>query len=179
MGDPLILRLWAGRAMFFGFVFIVVFLKLLPLSSTPSAFPGPDLLVALTLAWVIRRPQQVPILSVAIVFFLSDMIFLKPPGLWTLIMLGATEFLRSNTSPSRDMPLLAELGIVTVILIASIACEQLILTIFMLPHPGLGVSLVQIVMTLIAYPVVVVGLQYGLGLRHVTPDELYATGRRL
>lgn len=179
MGDPLIFRLWIGRALFFVFVFCVMFIKLLPLDSVPGRFPGPDLLMALTFAWISRRPEHVPFLSVVIVFFLNDMIFLKPPGLWTLIVLGASEFLRSNTFLTRDMPLLAEWGVVAVVMIMAMACEQLMLVLFILPNAGLGPSLFQIFATILVYPAMVLALKYGLGLHHVTANELYDTGRRL
>lgn len=179
MDDPVAIRVWIGRGIYLAVVCAIIFFKLLPLDSTPTGFPGPDLLVAVTFAWVIRRPQQVPVLLIAIVFFVCDMIFLRPPGLWTLIMLAATEFLRANTSPTRDMPFLAEWGVVSVLIVLSVFIEQIALSIFILPHPGLGLALFQVLITLIVYPVVVGALRYGLGLHHIAPGEIYDAGRRL
>ncbi len=179
MDDPLIRRIWLGRLIYLGLAGTLMFFKLLPLDTTPGSLPGPDLLTAMTFAWIMRRPDQVPVLLIVAVFLVCDMLFLKAPGLWTLIMLGATEFLRSRTSPTSAMPFLAEWGIVAVLLLAATVAEQLALGIFLLPKPGLGVALLQVLFTLIAYPAIVAALRYGLGLRRISPGELFNVGRRL
>jgi rod shape-determining protein MreD len=179
MDDPLTLRIWLGRLIYLLIAFAIMFTKLLPLDTTPDGIPGPDLLLATTLAWVMRRPEQVPALLIVAVFLICDLLFLRPPGLLTLIVLGATEFLRARISPTREMPFAAECGIVAVILTVTAIAEQMTLSIFVLPKPGLGIALLQALLTLVVYPLIVVGLRYGLGLRRIAPGDFYDTGRRL
>ena len=62
-----------------------------------ATWPAPDLMLALTLAWVVRRPDLLPAPLIAAYFFVEDILMMRPPGLWALIVLGATEFLRRAT----------------------------------------------------------------------------------
>lgn len=179
MDDPLLRRTWLGRFAYILIALALIFIKLLPLSTTPGGLPGPDLVLAITYAWLFRRPEQIPAVSIVLVFFVFDMVFLKAPALWTLIMLGSTEFLRSRLSHHSNMPFLAEWSVVAVLLSLAILSEQLLLSVFILPRPGLGIALLQGVFTLLAYPIVVVVLRFGLGLRNIAPGEVYDTGRKL
>ena len=51
---------WPFRAAFLGVAILSLFLRLLPLSTLPSSWPGPDLLVGLAFAWVLRTPIMCP-----------------------------------------------------------------------------------------------------------------------
>src|SRR5690606_35781377 len=55
-----------GLALYVLMAFILLFLRLLPVSPGAISWPGPNLLLALTLAWVLRRPDQVPALAIAL-----------------------------------------------------------------------------------------------------------------
>jgi len=41
--------------------------RILPLSTEPGSVPGPDVVLCLTFAWVLRRPEYVPALLIAAV----------------------------------------------------------------------------------------------------------------
>lgn len=179
MDDPMAQRTWLGRFIYLGLACVIFFFRLLPLNAVPGGLPGPDLLLAMTLAWLIRRPEQVPAPLIAGVFLMADMLFLRPPGLWTLIVLGATEFVRSRSSPTRDVPLAAEMGLIAILVITATVVELIALSIFLLPKPGLGIALLQALFTLVAYPVIVAALSLGLGLRRIAPGDVYDQGRRL
>ena len=45
----------------------LIVVALLPLSPGRIGWPGPDLLTLVTFAWVLRRPEQVPVLVIAVV----------------------------------------------------------------------------------------------------------------
>lgn len=178
MGDPIALRLWAGRGIYLLIACVLVFVRLLPLDSSPGGFPAPDLLLAVTFAWVLRRPEQVPPLLIVAVFLVNDLMFLRAPGLWTLIVLLATEFLRARRGPARDLPFALEWTLVAVVLVAATLAESLILLVFVVPRVPIGVALLHGLVTLVAYPAVVAALGLGLGLRRAMPGEADATGRR-
>lgn len=179
MGDPITLRLWAGRGIYVLIACVLVFVRLLPLDSSPGGFPAPDLLLAVTLAWVMRRPEQVPPLLIVAVFLVCDLMFLRAPGLWTLIVLMTTEFLRARQGPAYDMPFPLEWALVAVLLLAATLAESLTLSLFVVPKAPIGVALLHSLVTLLVYPVVVAALRFGLGLRRAMPGEADAMGRRL
>jgi rod shape-determining protein MreD len=178
MGDPVALRLWAGRGLYLLIACLVVFVRLLPLDSSPSRFPAPDLLVAVTFAWVLRRPEQVPPLLIAAVFLVCDLLFLRPPGLWTLLMLLGSEFLRARQNPAVDLPFAVEWFLVAVVLLVAILAESLTLGLFVVPRTPIGVALLHGLLTLAVYPAVVAVLRLGLGVRRAAPGETDALGRR-
>ena len=60
--------LWMMRAVYLGLCIFVIFLHLLPLDTQPRAWAGPDLMLALTFAWTLRRAEYVPPLLVAAIF---------------------------------------------------------------------------------------------------------------
>ena len=71
----------AGSALYVAAALVIVMAGLLPLGPGWVRWTGPDLLLALTFAWVLRRPDQAPVLLVAAVFLLADLLTLRPPGL--------------------------------------------------------------------------------------------------
>lgn len=180
MVDPVTLRLWLGRGLFLAFASLIVLVRLLPLDTVPGTLPAPDILVCLTFAWVLRRPDHVPPLMIAAVFLICDMLFLRPPGLWAALMLVATEFLRAREGDlARELPFALEWAMVAGVLAAATLAEALVLTVFLVPRPPIGVALSHMLITLLSYPVIVAALWLGLGLRRAALGEVDETGRRL
>ncbi|HSG54600.1 MAG TPA: rod shape-determining protein MreD, partial [Paracoccaceae bacterium] len=64
-------RVWGMRLMYLALALALIFAKLIPLDFQPQAWAGPDLLVAFTFAWVLRRPEFVPALSIGLVVLLA------------------------------------------------------------------------------------------------------------
>jgi len=172
------LRLWAGRGIYLLVAMALLFLRLLPIGHSPSGLPGPDLLVAVTFAWLLRRPDQVPLFSIAAVFLLADMLFLRVPGLWALIMLLASEFIRRK-GVAGDVPFPAEWAAVSGVLVVSVLLEDAVLFVLMVPKVGTGVALLQMLVTIALYPAVALALRLGLGLRRIIPGETDRYGRAL
>ena len=94
MAEGVAARIWGMRGMFLALALVLIFIKLLPLDFQPRVWAGPDLLVALTFAWVLRRPEFVPALTVGLVFLLADLLFLRPPGLFAALMVLGTQTLK-------------------------------------------------------------------------------------
>lgn len=179
MADPIAFRLWTGRGIYLAVAALVIFVRLLPLDSTPGELPAPDLLLSVTAAWVLRRPAHVPVGMIALVFLTCDMLFLRPPGLWTLLVVLATEFLRSREGLARELTFPLEWALVAGVLVVATLAESLILAIFFVPSVSIGVALLHTLVTLLTYPLAVVALRFGLGLRRAAPGETDALGRRL
>ena len=110
MVDPASASRISHRLLFVAIAALILFLRLLPLTAEPVRWPGPDLILCLTFAWILRRTDYLPAYLIVIVFFVDDLLSMRPPGLWTLLALFATEFLRSREMLLRDLPFALECG---------------------------------------------------------------------
>jgi rod shape-determining protein MreD len=179
MVDTLTRQLLWHRALYLGLALLVVFLRLLPLSQGGSDWPGPDITLAVTLAWLLRRPEYVPALLIVVVVVLEDLMFQRPLGLWALIVLGATEFLRAREVGLRDLSFLLEWLTVGLLMLAMVLANRVVLGLLMVPQPTLGLALLHYLATLSAYPLVVIASHLTFGLRRAAPGEVDKFGRRL
>lgn len=178
MAEPVHSMPWRYWALFAGFVLLTLFWRLLPLSSGAS-LPGPDLVLCVVLAWVLRRPDYMPALLVAGAVLAEDLLLMRPPGLWACLVMLAAEFLRGRQPLMRELPFAMEWGFVAVVMGTIWLAERLVLGILLVPMPGLGPSLAQLATTLLAYPLVVMVSHWLLGLRKPATGEVDALGRRL
>lgn len=178
MAEAVVTRSWRYGVLFFVLAFVIVFARLLPLGPGPG-LPGPDLLVCVAFAWVLRRPGAVPVLSIAAVMFLTDILFMRPIGLWTACVVLGSEFLRSREPFSRDLPFLLEWLVVSVVIVSMTLGYSLILAIFGVDQPSLGLRLIQMIATILAYPPVVLFSVALLGLRKMAPGAVDELGRRM
>lgn len=172
-------RLWMMRMTFVGMCAVAIFFHLLPLQTAPRNWAGPDLIIALTFAWALRRPEYVPALSVAVVLLLADLMLQRPPGLLALLVVLGVENLKSRSRGLREAPFLAEWSVVAVVLIAITLINRLVLGILVVQQAPLGLSIFQMVATLMFYPVVVAFSRFVLGVRKAMPGEVNAMGRSI
>jgi rod shape-determining protein MreD len=186
-------------ALFLGLAAFMTFYRLLPLggysvdfgqtelealsnfeeSGVWSVFPMPDFLLCLTLAWVVRRPDLLPAPVIAGYFFLEDILFLRPPGLWALIVLVGSEFLRRRSEQFRGYGFWLEYLLIAVLLLTMFFANRAILMIVMVPQAPLGLSFLQLLGTVMAYPAVVAVSHFVFGLRKPATGEVDALGQRL
>lgn len=149
---------------------------LLPLSPGRIGWPGPDLLTAVTLAWVLRRPAQVPVLTVAVVMLAADILLLRPLGLGAAIAVVSTEVARRHRHRWRAQGFVVEWLRVAILMGLMVLAERVIRTLFLVPAtlaplPPLGPEALRLIATIAAYPLVV-ALLAALGLRHAAPGAL-------
>jgi rod shape-determining protein MreD len=171
--------IWFYRVIFVLIALILLFLRLLPLGSLAGQWPGPDLLLCLTLVWVMRRPDYLPALLIAVVFLVEDLVLLRPPGLWTAIILLATEFLRGRAALTRELNFVVEWMLVAGLMVAMLLAYRLMFTVSLLPQPGFGFALVQTIWSVLCYPLVVMASTFALDLRKPAMGEVDNFGRRL
>jgi rod shape-determining protein MreD len=171
-------RNWTGRAVFAALAFAVIFVQLLPLQTLPSTWAGPDVLLAMTVVWVSRRPEHVPLLLVAGLFLLIDLLFQRPPGLMATLVLALTEFLRARTNSFRSLAFGLEWGTVAMGIVAVTLANRFVLMLVVLPQAPLGLTLSQMILTILIYPVVAALAYAALGMRRATPGEFTAFGGR-
>ena len=133
----------------------------------------------LALAWVTRRPSLVPAVAVAAVFLLADFLFHKPPGLWAGLVLILSEILRGRVHTLRTLPFWMEWGTVSVGITVITAVERFTLSMVLVPQASLGLTLVQLTLTILAYPLVVFVSYAVFGVHRPAPGEVDASGHRL
>lgn len=170
---------WGFRLLFAGLAALWLFLRMLPLRSEGGGWPGPDLLLCLTFAWALRRPDYVPPLLVAGVVFLEDMLTLRAPGIWALAVLLGSEFLRGRAVLMREVPFLLEWAVVAAVMTAAMLFVRVVQAVAFVPQPPLGAALVHLVATLLAYPLVVLVSHHVFRVRKPATGEVDALGRRL
>lgn len=150
---------------------LYIFLCMLPLSGTVGRFPGPDLLVALLIAWLVRRPDYVPALLAGALIFLADMLFQRPPGLHAGLTLLGLEYLRARSQSWRDMGFGVEWFWVGFTLVAILTAERAVLSLFMVEQVSMGRAILQVLATIAVYPLVVMVSALVFGVRRVLPGE--------
>lgn len=171
-------RLWSMRALFGAICLAVIFWRLLPLDMVPRGWAGPDLIVALAFAWVLRRPEFAPPLLIAALMLLADLLFQRPPGLWAALVVIASEALKSRAAGLRDMSFVPEWLTVASVLVAITLTYRLALSVLLVPQAPLGLSLMELLMTLLAYPLVVLASAFLLGVRRIRPGDAESIGSR-
>lgn len=170
---------WGYRALFLALALLLVFLRLLPLGNSAGGLPGPDILLCLSLAWVMRRPDFLPVWLLVAVSLAEDLILIRPPGLWTALLVLATEFLRSRTALTRELNFPVEWLLASGLMLAMLLAYRLIFLVTLLPQPPFGFAAVQVVWSALAYPIVVGLSRLAFDLRKPATGEIDEHGRRL
>ncbi len=144
-----------------------------------SLWPGPDILLCLTLAWIVRRPDLLPAPVIAAYFLLEDLLLLRPPGAWAFIVLLGTEFLRRRAPMLRGAGFWLEYALVAGLMGAMFVLYRALLTIVMVTQAPLDLSFMQLVGSVLVYPLVVVFAHFVLNLRKPATGELDGLGQKL
>ncbi len=178
MADLTRSRLWLMRAAYLLLCFVVIFAHLLPLDTVPRGWAAPDYLIAFTFAWGLRRPDYVPILSIAAVFLVADLLFQRPPGLIAALVVVGTEYLRIRFAGLRDASFAGEWLAVCVMTAAITLGNRLILSLVASDLAPLGPTMMQMVLTMLFYPIAVVATQWIMGVRKPDPRTAETLGAR-
>ena len=172
-------QIWIGRTVFITLAVILIFVRLLPLDTQPDVWATPNWLLAITLVWIARRPDYVPVYVIACIFLLADLIFQRPPGLWAALVVILTEMLRTRTASIRDLPLLLEWATITIGIVAITIINRIVLMVVMSPQAPLGLTLIEMVMTILFFPIVVAIAQFVFGITRPALGEVNSRGHRL
>lgn len=186
-------------ALFLGLAALITFQRLLPIggygagisvdpAQDPASellglslrdLPPPDVLLCLAIAWVVRRPDLLPAPVIAGYFFFEDMLLMRPPGLWALIVLLGVEYLRNRTDRLRGYGFAIEYLNVALLMLVMFAANRAVIAIVMVPQEPLGLSLVQLLGTILAYPGIVLVSHFLFGLRKPATGEVDSLGQKL
>lgn len=175
MADPFAMQRWLYRTVFVLFATLFFFARILPLNGMPASIPGPDLMIAMAFAWILRRPEYAPAPLIIAVFLLEDMLYQRPPGLWTAVVLIGTEFVRGRVALMRGLPFPAEWAMVAGVLTGMVLLNRLVLALALVPLPALSMEMLRVLTTMGAYPFVVLATRMVFDLHDPEKDRM---GRR-
>ena len=167
-------RIWAYRGIYLGLGLGVIFFRILPLETGTPGLPGPDIILAVTLAWLLRQPAAVPITAILFLFLLGDFLLQRPVGLWTLLTLLTVMALQNRRATLAEAPFLVEMAIVSGVILAMIVAERVILWVLLTDQPSLGLVLMEGLATIVIYPIVVFVSKFVLGMAKLPLVDLEA-----
>ncbi|MEY8843112.1 rod shape-determining protein MreD [Cribrihabitans sp. XS_ASV171] len=171
-------RLWVMRLAYLGLALLILFFHLLPLDTMPRHWAPPDLLIALTFAWAMRRPDFVPSLSIALVMLTADLLLHRPPGLLAALVVGGAAWLKGDRAGLSEASFLGEWVSVGLVLVAIAVANRLILGLMAVEQAPFWLTVIQLVLTIAIYPLVVLASQVLFGVRRLAPSEAEAMGAR-
>lgn len=170
-------RLWMMRAAFAGLMLLILFVLILPVeTSVPGRWAGMDLIMCFAMAWAVRRPEFVPVGLLAAMFLLADLLLQRPPGLWAVLLLLACERLKSQSPGLRDAGFPTEYITVATLIILIYVANRLALVVLLIDLPPLGLYFLQMIATLVVYPLAVFVTHVFLGVRKQSASDLGSGG---
>jgi rod shape-determining protein MreD len=139
-----------ARIVLVGLALAAIHVPMIPVSHAADRLPVPDLLFCLLAAWAVRRPERLPLLLVVALGLLADLLQARPIGPGALGLVLATEVLRV----ARPGGMIVEWAGAAALFAALLAGTVLLLTLALVPGPGLAPLLEHWAATVIAYPFV-------------------------
>lgn len=164
-------QMLAGLTVFLICEFLILFARVMPVSAGDIGWPGPDLGLCLLFAWLLRRPDQIPAIAIALFFLMEDVLLLRPLGLWAGIVLIASEALRLREARWRDQPFVLEWFRVALLIGTMVLGYRFAQMLFLLPVPSFGKVMMQCGFTIASYPLVVFAARWLIGLRRISLAE--------
>ena len=104
---------------------------------------------------------------------------MRPPGLWTALVLIGAEFIRARSALTRELNFGVEWLLVAGVIFGVFFANRTILDMAFVNQPAFGFSLLQIIWSVAAYPVVVALSRYGLDLYKPALGQIDSFGRRM
>ena len=157
-------RTLGGVAGYLALAGAITVLAMLPGEAVPRRWPVPDLLLMVTLAWLVRRPAHLPAASLAFVFLAADFVTGQPPGLRAALVLIAAEYLRARPEAAAGGPVAEWARAGAAILLIAFA-ERALLGLTLTPAPEMGPVLLRAISGALLYPAAALFVAYVLGVR--------------
>lgn len=131
----------------------------------PGRLTPPDLVYCLMITWVVRRPDRVPVVVAPLLGLLGDLLLMRPVGLGALGLMLAVEVFRGRALALQAAPFVVEWLAAALGFAAMLFGMRLVLGVTFAGGPGLERLGFAVLATAAAYPLVVLGLVWCLGLR--------------
>lgn len=158
--DPANSSKWFGSAVFASLALFATLMAMLPMGLAAGSAVTPDIFFALSVAWVIRRPDTAPIAVVFLGAIFADIMLMRPLGLWALIIVLSVEAVRSQAITIREQMFFVEWLIFVLTFGVALLIYALILKITFTPVPNFGLIFGYFLNTILTYPAVVAILHW-------------------
>lgn len=158
---------WKLRMLFVSLAMAFLFIRLLPLQTLPSAFGGPDIMLALIFYLSLQRPESVPSLLIGAAILLEDLFLQRPPGLMAALVILGSAWLKLAASHAQDRNWIKDWWMSALAMIGITVVLRVILTIALVPRPPALLHYSQLVATIIVFPIVAFFAYYVL---HIRPE---------
>ena len=142
---------------FFVGIGIIIFCST-PLSLAP-ANTSPDLLFCFIFICLIRRPQNIPVISILTLSMLADFLWFRPIGLTTLTTLITSELFRWILKYREKIGLFEESIYICVILLSTTAIQEIIKFLTIIPSLAFNQIINYLLFTISAYLVIAISLK--------------------
>lgn len=169
---------WLMRSVYLGLALVILFFHLLPLQTTPRQWAPPDMLIAITFAWVMRRPDYVPSVVIGLAILTADLLLQRPPGLMAALIVAGSAYLQSRAAALSEASFAGEWFSVSVVLLAITLLNRSVLWLTSVATAPLILPVSQVVLTIVFYPLAVAISQYIFGVRKLAPSEAGSMGAR-
>lgn len=154
---------WRLRLIFVAIVMGIVFVQTLPLHREGLQLLSPDVVLAFTFAWAVRRPDAITPVLIVLVMLLTDLLLHRPPGLWTVIVLLITVFLQGRTQNLQHSVYSVEWVLVGLAILGTFAVYQAALIVTLTGGHDWITLVLQAVSTVIIYPLITLTSQRVFG----------------
>lgn len=171
MISPATLHRWAYAALFAVLAALVVFLRILPTGSSAGGWPPPDFIVLAGFAWVAHRPDYVPVLLFAALLLVTELLFLRPPGVASGLAVIGLEAIRARAAALRERGFVNEWITVGVTLGLMVVGERILLSVFFVDQPAFSLVALGYIVNIIAYPAVAALSVWVFRVRRLAPGE--------
>lgn len=178
MGSMASSHVWAMRAAFVALSIATLLYHLLPLDTVPRRWAPPDLMLAFTLAWSLRRPDYTPPLAVAAVWLLSDLLLQRPPGVMAALVLLGCHYLQTRAAALSKASFAGEWLAVCLTIFGIAALNRAFLWLFAVHQAQVGLIAIQVLLTMAAYPLVALITHFVLRVRQPAPGDSDTIGGR-
>lgn len=170
-------KTWGYRLLFAGLSFALLFFALLPFSTGEGGLPGPELMLCLTCAWILRRPDYVPVWLLVPLLLLDDALLMRPLGLWALIVLLSSEYLRRRVDHTEAQTFWSEAALATGVILGAFVAKHLVMLLLLAETAPLLGQALHALATIVFYPLTAIFSQL-IGVRRLAPGELDTMGTR-
>ncbi|MBL6856101.1 MAG: hypothetical protein ISQ88_06980 [Rhodobacteraceae bacterium] len=145
--------LWFQRTVYSVISLLFIIWLISPQNSLPQAIPAPEFLLCLTLVVILRKPEVLPVILIAIIFLFCDFLFSRPVGLWSGIVIILTEFTKAQYWRYKGSNFVTTWLFSSFVIAFGIGTYILILILFVVPHTNLSQYLVWVLITIFSYPI--------------------------
>ena len=160
-------RLLLRRALYLALAALCITFPLVTLDYSVNRRLPPDLLYALSIAWIVRQDRSANMPLVVAMALLADFVLMRPVGLGALMLLITSEVARNNARVLRDYGFFLEWIAVGAGFVLMMLAQNLLLAMSLSNTLSLA-SIGRIALaTFVTYPFIVAFLRYIIRLRPI------------